>query len=85
MIGKTISHFVDIGRRQQLQKRNTCPREEAAAKRRHPLGRLAMPDDIAGACVWLASDEAAFVTGQCITVDGGLSAASPIDPEFDFK
>ncbi len=58
---------------------------EAAAKRRHPLGRLAMPDDIAGACVWLASDEAAFVTGQCITVDGGLSAASPIDPEFDFR
>ncbi|MEO1275674.1 MAG: SDR family oxidoreductase, partial [Pseudomonadota bacterium] len=35
---------------------------------------------IARAVVWLASPEAAFVTGQCLTVDGGLTAASPLQP-----
>jgi len=36
-----------------------------------PLGRLSTPADIAGACLYLASDDAAFVTGTCIEVDGG--------------
>jgi 3-oxoacyl-[acyl-carrier protein] reductase len=36
-----------------------------------PLGRFSTPDDIAHACLYLASDEAAFVTGTCIEVDGG--------------
>ncbi|SDD02120.1 3-oxoacyl-[acyl-carrier protein] reductase [Paenibacillus sp. UNCCL117] len=37
-----------------------------------PLGRLASPKDIAGAVLFFASDWAAFVTGQCLNVDGGL-------------
>ena len=37
-----------------------------------PLHRLATPDDIAGAVVFLASDLASFITGQCLNVDGGL-------------
>jgi len=45
---------------------------------RHPAGRLGTPDDIAAAVVWLASEDASFVTGQCLTVDGGLTAASPL-------
>ena len=36
-----------------------------------PLGRLSQPSDIATAAVFLASDEAAFVTGACLEVDGG--------------
>jgi 3-oxoacyl-[acyl-carrier protein] reductase len=36
-----------------------------------PLGRLAEPSDIAAAAVYLASDEAAFVTGVILPVDGG--------------
>jgi glucose 1-dehydrogenase len=36
-----------------------------------PLGRLSMPEDIGKAAVWLCSDEAAYVTGATITVDGG--------------
>lgn len=40
-----------------------------------PLGRLAAPEDIAGAAVYLASDEAAYVTGTTITIDGGVSLA----------
>ena len=36
-----------------------------------PLGRLAHPSDIATTCVFLASDEAAFLTGVVLPVDGG--------------
>jgi 3-oxoacyl-[acyl-carrier protein] reductase len=36
-----------------------------------PLGRLSLPSDIASAAVFFASDEAAFVTGACLEVDGG--------------
>ncbi|XJZ28839.1 3-oxoacyl-ACP reductase [Bacillota bacterium Lsc_1132] len=37
-----------------------------------PMHRLATPDDIAGAVVFLASEWASFITGQCLNVDGGL-------------
>ena len=57
-----------------------------AAKRdaiaRHPSGRLGNPADIAAAVAWLASPEAAFVTGQSLRVDGGLTAASPLRPQL---
>ncbi|NUR07789.1 MAG: SDR family oxidoreductase [Nocardioidaceae bacterium] len=52
----------------------------ADAVARHPTGRLGEPADIAATVAWLASDDAAFVTGQCVTVDGGLTAASPLRP-----
>ena len=38
-----------------------------------PMKRWGVPDDVAGAVVYYASDEAAFVTGQFITVNGGRS------------
>jgi 3-oxoacyl-[acyl-carrier protein] reductase len=37
-----------------------------------PLGRLGNPEDIANAYLFLASDEAAFITGSVLAVDGGL-------------
>jgi 2-hydroxycyclohexanecarboxyl-CoA dehydrogenase len=42
-------------------------------KRAIPLGRLGQPDDIAGIVAFLASDEAAYITGQVISVSGGLT------------
>lgn len=36
-----------------------------------PVGRLGTPEDVGAACVWLASDEATWVTGQTINIDGG--------------
>lgn len=47
--------------------------EEVAAA--YPLGRLGVPDDIAGAVAYFASADAAWVTGQTLTLDGGLLAA----------
>lgn len=38
-----------------------------------PVGRIASPDEIAGVHVFLASDDAAFITGQVIFADGGMS------------
>jgi 3-oxoacyl-[acyl-carrier protein] reductase len=37
-----------------------------------PLGRWGRPEDVAAAALWLASPEAAFVTGQAVNVNGGV-------------
>jgi NAD(P)-dependent dehydrogenase (short-subunit alcohol dehydrogenase family) len=40
----------------------------------HPWGTFGIPEDIAGAAVFLASEDAAFVTGAILPVDGGFVA-----------
>jgi 3-oxoacyl-[acyl-carrier protein] reductase len=38
-----------------------------------PMGRFSTPLDVANACLYLASDEASFISGVCIEVDGARS------------
>jgi NAD(P)-dependent dehydrogenase (short-subunit alcohol dehydrogenase family) len=42
---------------------------------RAPIGRLGTPEEIARVITFLASDHASFITGECVTVDGGWSVA----------
>jgi NAD(P)-dependent dehydrogenase (short-subunit alcohol dehydrogenase family) len=44
-------------------------------KARQPMGRLGAPDEIAESILYLASDQAAFITGSSLVIDGGLTAA----------
>jgi NAD(P)-dependent dehydrogenase (short-subunit alcohol dehydrogenase family) len=41
---------------------------------KHPLGRIGTPDEMARAALYLASDDASFVTGHALLVDGGYTA-----------
>jgi glucose 1-dehydrogenase len=63
-------------------------RSHSAARRRriralHPLGRLGTPQDVAGAVAFLASAQAAFITGVALVVDGGLTLQLGIDAELE--
>ena len=58
----------------------SVPDPQAASERlaaNQPAGRIGRPGDIAALALWLASDEAAFVTGQLLVCDGGLTARAP--------
>jgi NAD(P)-dependent dehydrogenase (short-subunit alcohol dehydrogenase family) len=47
--------------------------DEAGIGARHPMKRIGLPDDIAGAALFLASDLAAWLTGAVLVIDGGMS------------
>jgi NAD(P)-dependent dehydrogenase (short-subunit alcohol dehydrogenase family) len=50
------------------------PETRAFLADRHPMGRLGQPAEIAAAALFLASDDASFITGACLPVDGGYTA-----------
>ncbi|MCY4480677.1 MAG: SDR family NAD(P)-dependent oxidoreductase [Rhodospirillales bacterium] len=49
----------------------------AAVNAAHPLGRMGQPDEIAAAFLYLASDDARWITGTALVIDGGLTAGLP--------
>jgi 3(or 17)beta-hydroxysteroid dehydrogenase len=57
-----------------MQNSNSLDDARELSRLRHPIGRLGQPDDIARAVVFLASDDAKFMTGSALVVDGGLTA-----------
>jgi glucose 1-dehydrogenase len=52
------------------------PQKTAALLAEIPLGRIGAPEDVASAVAWLASDQASYITGTTIVVDGGLMVFS---------
>lgn len=57
-------------------KRSDLARQEPlsdADHRQHPAGRVGRPQDIAAACLYLASEQASFITGQYLVADGGMT------------
>ena len=70
--GTVYSPFVEG----YLRKNHAHELEETIAKlnARQPVGRMGRPDEIAKMAVYLASEEAEFVTGSIMTIDGGLTA-----------
>ena len=52
------------------------PEARQRSEKAHLLGRLGEASEIAAAAVWLLSSEAAFITGEALVVDGGLTAQS---------
>ena len=60
---------------EQSARSRTDPAHVAAVISRTPMGRWGEPEDIAGAALFLASSAAGFMTGTCLTIDGGYSIA----------
>jgi 3-oxoacyl-[acyl-carrier protein] reductase len=63
--------FIDTDMTEMIKKR---PQVLEKMQQAIPLGRLGQPEDLVGAALFLASDAAAYVTGQVIVVDGGVIA-----------
>jgi NAD(P)-dependent dehydrogenase (short-subunit alcohol dehydrogenase family) len=72
-----VASEMAAGARRFFVERGMAP-DDAAAHRmlvqRHPIGRLGTAEDIAKAVMFLASDDAAFITGSELVVDGGYTA-----------
>jgi len=49
-----------------------APQIVEAMNMKVPMGRIAEPEEVAAAAVWLCSDEASYITGHALPVDGGL-------------
>lgn len=68
--GTVITPLVE---RNWLAKGEDLDERRAAAARAYPLGRVGEPEDVANAALFLASDEAAWITGHALVVDGGYT------------
>jgi len=63
--------WIDTG---AFQSTPSAPNHSDEDKRQHPAGRVGKPEDIAALALFLASDDAGFITGQNFIVDGGMTS-----------
>jgi NAD(P)-dependent dehydrogenase (short-subunit alcohol dehydrogenase family) len=75
-INAVLPGFVDT----PMAHRISSDEEVAALGTATPIGRVAAAEEIAAAVAWLLSDAASYVTGHCLTVDGGLGVPLPTPP-----
>ena len=54
-------------------------------KEQHPVGRVGIPEDIAQMVLFLCSDKASFITGENITIDGGMSRLMVYHDDYGWK
>jgi NAD(P)-dependent dehydrogenase (short-subunit alcohol dehydrogenase family) len=64
--------WIETGKWQKTSQRRT-PLHSMADNRQHPAGRVGIPEDIAAACLYLSGDQAGFITGQNLVIDGGMT------------
>jgi NAD(P)-dependent dehydrogenase (short-subunit alcohol dehydrogenase family) len=57
----------------QKEGQRTQPQHRKEDQEQHPAGRVGTPEDIAEAALFLCSDKAGFITGQSLTIDGGMT------------
>ncbi len=64
--------WIEVGPWQKTSNRR-IGEHSAADRDQHPVGRVGIPEDVAELAAWLLDDKAGFITGQCFTVDGGMT------------
>lgn len=64
--------WIEVGDWQKEGEKYT-PRHSKEDKEQHPVGRVGVPQDIAEAAMFLCSERAGFITGQSLTIDGGMT------------
>ncbi|KRE52056.1 glucose 1-dehydrogenase [Paenibacillus sp. Soil724D2] len=57
----------------QLSSRKEIVVHSETDRNQHPVGRVGKPEDIAAACLYLSNEKAGFITGQNLTIDGGMT------------
>lgn len=64
--------WIEVGNWEK-QERKYEPKHSKADKEQHPVGRVGKPEDIAEAALFLCSEQAGFITGQHLIIDGGMT------------
>jgi NAD(P)-dependent dehydrogenase (short-subunit alcohol dehydrogenase family) len=70
-IDTRVSTILAPGREDEFRRRM-----EAA----HPIGRMGRPEEVAAVVLFLASDEASFISGEAVVVDGAISVQTGLPP-----